>query len=121
MSRLKVYEDTARFQLVAEEAVRGHAEGTETPLRHIHLACTQAGTALARLAQALLSCPAEAQPARPSIVTAFSPGGGSFSLQHCPSGILLAILTQPHRNILISAYMPGTEIPLRNVDLWLLN
>ena len=76
LARLKVYETTARFQLVAEEAVRGHAEGTDPSLRHVHSACTQAGGALARLSKALLACPSEVPPVRPSVVTAFSPGGG---------------------------------------------
>lgn len=75
LARLKVYEATARFQVVAEEAVRGHAEGTDPSLRQVHLACSQAGAALARLAQALLSCPAQAQPTRPDIITALSPEG----------------------------------------------
>ncbi len=75
LARLKVYEATARFQMVAEEAVVGHAEGTDPPLRQVHAACTQAGAALARLAQALLACPSRIQPARPSIITALSPEG----------------------------------------------
>lgn len=75
LARLKVYVATARFQVQAEEAVQGHANGSPPSLRHVHAACTQAGGALARLAKALLSCPSEAQPTRPSIISAFSPDG----------------------------------------------
>lgn len=70
-----MYEATARFQVQAEEAVQGHANGSPPSLRHVHAACTQAGGALARLAKALLSCPSEVQPTRPSIISAFSPDG----------------------------------------------
>ena len=88
LARLKVYESTARFQVAAEEAVRGHAEGTDPPLRHVHMACTQAGAALARLAQALLACPSKVQATRPSIITAFSPEGEELSSRSQLIGLL---------------------------------
>lgn len=75
LARLKVYEATARFQVVAEDAVRGHAEGTDPALRQVHMACGLAGKALSRLAHALLSCPSQMHAPRPSIIAAFSPEG----------------------------------------------
>lgn len=56
LARLQVYEAAARFQIAAEDAVRGFAEGVETPIQEIHRACTQAGVALDSLTQTLLSC-----------------------------------------------------------------
>jgi hypothetical protein len=75
LARLHVYQAVAKFQVAAEEAVRGHAEGTETPLRHIHVTCTQAGTALQGLAQALMTCPARQRSVRPAAIGALGPEG----------------------------------------------
>ena len=84
LARLQVYEAVARFQVAAEEAVRGQPEGTETPLRHVHRACGQAGAALAALAHALLSCPRTLPPTRPPVVEAFDPKGphSATSVEH---------------------------------------
>jgi len=70
LARLHVYEAVAKFQVAAEEAVRGHAEGTETPLRHIHVTCTQAGAALQGLAHTLMACPARQRSVRPAVIDA---------------------------------------------------
>jgi hypothetical protein len=80
LSRLHVYEAVAKFQVAAEEAVRGHAEGTETPLRHIHATCSQAGAALQGLSHALLACPAQQRSNRPAAVGALGPEGWLLSI-----------------------------------------
>ncbi len=82
IARLHAYEAVAKFQVAAEEAVRGHAEGTETPLRHIHVTCTQAGAALQGLAHALMACPARPPSVRPAAISALGLDGEPFSRKH---------------------------------------
>lgn len=75
LARLQLYEAAARFQVAAEDAVRGHLDGSTPELRQVHMACSQAGTALAGLAHALLACPANSSAPKPPVLDAFSPSG----------------------------------------------
>lgn len=59
LARLQVYEAAARFQVAAEDALRGFAEGVDTPLQQSLRSCTETRSALDQLATALhasLSC-----------------------------------------------------------------